>query len=52
MVQSHAPLEVVQQMFVKLGARYIIVVNPNGFCECNPILMIVIFTVDSRRGSY
>ncbi|PVG02546.1 hypothetical protein CPB86DRAFT_697354 [Serendipita vermifera] len=33
MVQSHAPLEVVQQMFVKLGARYIIVVNSNGFYE-------------------
>lgn len=33
MVQTHAPLEVVQQMFVKLGARYVVVVNSNGFYE-------------------
>lgn len=32
-VQAHAPLEVVQQLFVKLGARYIVVVNADGLCE-------------------
>ncbi|KZO95441.1 hypothetical protein CALVIDRAFT_516238 [Calocera viscosa TUFC12733] len=29
-VASHAPLELVQQLFVKLGARYVIVVNDDG----------------------
>ncbi|KAG8970900.1 hypothetical protein FRC05_011668 [Tulasnella sp. 425] len=29
-VPCHAPLELVQQMFVKLGARYIIVTDANG----------------------
>ncbi|KAG8787140.1 hypothetical protein FRC15_009885 [Serendipita sp. 397] len=33
MVQAHSPLEIVQQMFVKLGARYVVVVNTNGFYE-------------------
>jgi hypothetical protein len=32
MVHAHSPLEVVQQMFTKLGARYIVVMNTNGFC--------------------
>ncbi|KAG9009352.1 hypothetical protein FRB94_012169 [Tulasnella sp. JGI-2019a] len=29
-VQPHAPMEMVQQMFVKLGARYVIVTDSNG----------------------
>ncbi|KAG8904478.1 hypothetical protein FRB99_001690 [Tulasnella sp. 403] len=29
-IQAHAPLELVQQMFVKLGAKYIIVTDPDG----------------------
>jgi chloride channel 3/4/5 len=32
-VTSHSPLELVQQFFVKLGARYVVVVNPDGYCE-------------------
>jgi len=32
-VSIHAPLELVQQFFVKLGARYVIVTNNAGFCE-------------------
>lgn len=32
-ITSHSPLELVQQLFVKLGARYIVVVNSDGYCE-------------------
>ena len=32
-VTSHSPLELVQQLFVKLGARYVVVVNSDGYCE-------------------
>ena len=32
-VQAHAPLELVQQLFVKLGARYVIVTNSDGYCK-------------------
>ena len=31
-VQSNSPLEMVQQFFVKLGARYVIVTDPDGLC--------------------
>lgn len=32
-VQSNSPLEMVQQFFVKLGARYVVVTDPEGFYE-------------------
>jgi len=32
-VQTHSPLELVQQLFVKLGARYVVVTNADGFYE-------------------
>lgn len=32
-VNSNSPLELVHQMFTKLGARYIIVNNLDGYCE-------------------
>lgn len=32
-ITIHSPLELVQQLFVKLGARYVIVVNSDGHCE-------------------
>ena len=32
-ITSHSPLELVQQLFVKLGARYVVVVNSDGHCE-------------------
>ena len=32
-VTSHSPLELVQQLFVKLGARYVVVVNSDGYCK-------------------
>jgi len=31
-IQSNSPLEMVQQFFVKLGARYVIVTDPDGRC--------------------
>lgn len=33
LVQAHSPLEVVQQMFVKLGARYVVVINSDGLYQ-------------------
>lgn len=32
-ITGHSPLELVQQLFVKIGARYIVVVNSDGYCE-------------------
>ncbi|KAF8521256.1 chloride channel [Hysterangium stoloniferum] len=32
-VSTHAPLELVQQFFVKLGARYVVVTSSSGFFE-------------------
>jgi chloride channel 3/4/5 len=31
-IQSNAPLELVHQLFVKLGARYVIVTDTEGYC--------------------
>jgi chloride channel 3/4/5 len=43
LVQSHSPLEVVQQMFVKLGARYVVVVNSNGFCKWHSLDLCLLY---------
>jgi chloride channel 3/4/5 len=32
-ISVKSPLELVQQFFVKLGARYVVVTDPNGYCE-------------------
>ncbi|KAG8733942.1 hypothetical protein FRC10_012058 [Ceratobasidium sp. 414] len=32
-VPTHAPLELVHQLFTKLGARYVVVTNMDGMCE-------------------
>jgi chloride channel 3/4/5 len=32
-ITNHSPIELVQQLFVKLGARYVVVVNSDGYCE-------------------
>lgn len=32
-VQTNSPLELVQEFFVKLGARYIVVTDEDGYCE-------------------
>ena len=31
-VQSNSPLEFVQQLFTKLGARYVVVTDTDGYC--------------------
>jgi chloride channel 3/4/5 len=32
-ISINSPLELVQQFFVKLGARYVVVTDAAGFCE-------------------
>ena len=32
-VQDNSPLELVQEFFTKLGARYVVVTDSDGFCE-------------------
>lgn len=32
-VQTNSPLELVQEFFVKLGARYVVVTDSDGYCE-------------------
>ena len=32
-IQSHAPLELLHQFFVKLGARYVVVTDADGNCN-------------------
>jgi chloride channel 3/4/5 len=32
-ISVKSPLELVQQFFVKLGARYVVVTDPNGYYE-------------------
>lgn len=32
-ISINSPLELVQQFFVKLGARYVVITDANGFCE-------------------
>jgi chloride channel 3/4/5 len=31
-VQTNSPLELVQEFFVKLGARYVVVTDSDGYC--------------------
>ena len=37
-ISINSPLELVQQFFVKLGARYVVVTDANGYCELFPLL--------------
>jgi hypothetical protein len=32
-ISVNSPLELVQQFFVKLGARYVVITDANGYCE-------------------
>ena len=32
-ISVNSPLELVQQFFVKLGARYVVVTDADGYCE-------------------
>ena len=40
-ITIHSPLELVQELFVKLGARYVVVVNSDGHCEWLSFRMFV-----------
>lgn len=40
-IQTNSPLELVQQLFAKLGAKYVIVTDPSGHCELFIILCFV-----------
>lgn len=33
-IQTNSPLELAQQLFSKLGAKYVVVTDPSGFCKC------------------
>jgi chloride channel 3/4/5 len=37
-VQTNSPLQLVHEFFVKLGARYVVVTDDDGYCELSPIL--------------
>lgn len=32
-IKVNSPLELVQQFFVKLGARYVVITDADGYCE-------------------
>lgn len=38
-ISVNSPLELVQQFFVKLGARYVVVTDADGYCELFPFLL-------------
>ena len=44
-VRINSPLELVQQFFVKLGSRYVVVIDSNGFCKFG-----FSFSIDRRYG--
>jgi chloride channel 3/4/5 len=33
-VQTNSPLQLVHEFFVKLGARYVVVIDIDGYCKC------------------
>ena len=39
-ISVNSPLELVQQFFVKLGARYVVVTDADGYCELFPLSSI------------
>ena len=43
-VQDNSPLELLQEFFTKLGARYVVVTDSDGYCE-------FLFLVLSQRGA-
>lgn len=56
-IQTNSPLELVQQLFAKLGAKYVIVTDPSGHCESFIILCFFSFAADTfgpsrRRGCH
>ena len=45
-VQDNSPLELLHEFFTKLGARYVVVTDPDGFCESGfPFRFVFAFSV-------
>ena len=60
-VQDNSPLELIQEFFTKLGARYVVVTDSDGYCEfflrsklCCPRMTILtyLFSPVCRRGCH
>lgn len=54
-VQSNSPLELLHQMFVKLGARFIMITDPEGLCAYRAFplsLQLHELNLFRRRGSH
>lgn len=41
-IQSNSPLELLQQFFVKLGARYVVVTDTDGLCEWSLVFWLYV----------
>ena len=39
-VQDNSPLELLQEFFTKLGARYVVVTDTDGYCEFHSLLLL------------
>lgn len=50
-IQTNSPLELVQQLFAKLGAKYVIVTDPTGHCESFIILRFHSFAAETICSS-
>ena len=56
-VQDNAPLELLQEFFTKLGAKYVVVTDSDGFCEFFFVrvslrVILIWFFCLCRRGRY
>ena len=48
-VQDNSPLELVQQFFTKLGARYVVVTDTDGHCTCLDDALYTLAAADVSR---
>ena len=52
-MQSNSPLELLHQFFVKLGARYVVVIDTDGFCGFGTSMgrshTLIVYDCDRRR---
>ena len=39
-VQDNSPLELLQEFFTKLGARYVVITDSDGYCESPPLFCL------------
>jgi len=44
-IQDNSPLELVQEFFTKLGARYVVITDSDGYCEFFPPLCMPFFPI-------